>query len=90
MKTFKDLEFEKRDDFGFDSQAVMEFPNGWGLSVINGSFAYSYEGTYEVAILNNGTIDYSTKITDDVLRYQTPEEITDVMKKLQEMKPKEI
>lgn len=88
MKTFEDLEFKSREDFGFDSQAIMHFPNGWGLSVINGDFAYSYPGTYEVAILNNNVIDYSTEITDDVLGYQTPEEITEIMKELQGMKPK--
>lgn len=88
MKTFEDLEFELRFDFWYYSQAIMEFPNGWGLSVINGEFAYCDNETFEVAILWHGELDYSTEITDNVLRYQTPREITEVMKKLQKMKPK--
>ena len=89
MKTFEDLVFNPHPcPFGFDTQAVMEFPNGWGLSVVNGEYAYCDEDTYEVEILWLGGIDYSTELTDDVLGYQTPEEITDIMKKLQEMKPK--
>lgn len=91
MKTFEDLEFNTHPNamIGFDTQAIMEFPNGWGLSVLNGEFAYCDNETFEVAILWHGELDYSTEITDDVLRYQTPGEITEVMRKLQEMKPKE-
>lgn len=90
MKTFEDLEFSlPLCPIGINTQAVMEFPNGWGLLVINGEYAHCDENTFEVAVLWQGELDYSTEITDDVLRYQTPGEITEIMKKLQEMKPKE-
>lgn len=86
MKTFNDLEFKAHPYQGhFDQQAVLNFPNGYGVSVVNGRGAYCGPGTYEVAILKDGNIDYSTEITDDVLSYQTPDEITEVMAKLQNM-----
>ncbi len=47
----------------------LEFPNGYGASVVNG------EGTYglEMAVLRNGGIVYDTPITGDVLGYLTNE-----------------
>lgn len=87
--TFEDLEFYPHPHFPrFQEQAVLEFTNGWGLSVINGNDAYCDNKTYEVAVLWRGNLDCSTDITDDVLPYQTPEQITEIMKKLQTMKPK--
>lgn len=87
--TFEDLEFNTHRNFPlFNKQAVLEFTNGWGLSVINGKYAYCDDKTYEVAVLWRGNLDYSTDITDDVLPYQTPEQITEIMKKLKTMKPK--
>lgn len=78
--TFEDLKFYPHENaFCFDSHAVLEFPNGYGLSVVNGECAHCDKNTYEVAILWRGEIDYSTDLTDDVLSYQTPEDITKVM-----------
>ena len=82
MKTFKDLKFEKPDHMGI-SRARMSFSNNYGVSVVCGPFVYSNNGTYEVAILKNNGLCYDTPITDDVLGWQTPEQITEVMKELQ-------
>lgn len=89
MKTFKDLRFTAHPAImmGFHTQARMDFENGYGVSVVTGSSAYCGMDTYEVAIMKNGDLCYSTDITDDVLGYQTPDEITDVMIKLQSLKP---
>lgn len=90
MKTFEDLEFEPHPDFGLDTHAEILFPNGWGISVINGEFAYCDENTYEVATIFNDEFATLDGEDDYILRYQTPEDITEIMKKLQEMKPKEV
>jgi hypothetical protein len=86
MKTFKDLEFRPHS-IGNGVQAVMEFENGYGVSVVkfNGSYGY-HQGLWEVAILYKGSLTYNTHITDDVLGHQTEQDVTDVMKQVQELK----
>lgn len=90
MKTFKHLKFKPHpanypgcDD---GTQARMDFPNGYGVSVITGSMFYSTPDTpYELAILKNGRLCYDTPITDDVLGYLTKKEVTEVMKQVQNL-----
>ena len=83
MKTFKDLEF-KPHPIGNGVQAVINFDNNYGVSVVkfNGSYGYQQD-LWEVAILYKGILTYNTGITDDVLSYQTDEDVTEVMKKVQ-------
>jgi len=96
IKTFKDLKFEMHPTFTYATprgtksiypeakRAVMEFENGYGVSVILGELFYSNGvDTYEVAILKNGKICYDTYITNDVLGYQNKGEVTEIMRKVQ-------
>jgi len=41
--------------------------------------------TYEVAVLKDGDLCYDTPITDDVLGYLTPEEVSSVMGQVQNL-----
>lgn len=83
MKTFKDLKF-KPHPIGNGLQAKMNFDNDYGVSVVkfNGSYGFSND-LWEVAILYKDSLTYNTEITDDVLGYQTDQDVTDVMKKVQ-------
>lgn len=85
MKTFKDLEF-KSHSIGNGLQAVMNFDNDYGVSVVkfNGSYGYNSD-LWEVAILYKDALTYNTDITDDVLGYQTDQDVTDVMEKVQKL-----
>ena len=91
MKTFKDLKFETHfnhmgSPFGdFGEQAKLEFPNGYGVSVITGgSGVYGdTEHPYELAVLQEGNLTYDTPVTDDVLGYLTVRGVTTAMKKVQ-------
>ena len=95
MKKFNDLVFENHPNGMGGFQARMDFPNGFGVSVVCGEHLYSIPRTnlyaasmyeaYEVAILKNGSLCYDTPITDDVLGYLTPTEVTDVMKRVQSL-----
>ena len=80
--TFEDLVFIERKDFFGGTRARMDFPNGYGISVITGPNAYCDDGTYEVAVFKNGDLCYDTDITDDVIGYVTPEGVTDLMKRI--------
>lgn len=88
MKTFKDLEFHTHEVDINGLHSEMHFKNGFGISVIKGSNFYCGDNTYEVAMLRNGnfTANIFTGDNDSILGYQTPEEITELMRVLQEKK----
>ena len=83
MKTFKDLVF-KPHSIGRGQHAVLEFDNGYGVSVLLGDLFYSNGiDTYELAVLANDCVCYDTPITDDVVGHITEDEVTEIMEKLQ-------
>jgi hypothetical protein len=80
---FTDLDFQPHF-IGGGVQAKHFFDNGYGVSVVKLYGAYGYEeGLYELAVLKgveeNWQICYDTHITNDVLGYQTPEEIEQLL-----------
>lgn len=104
-KTFEDLVFEDwarrqgynqatmpplfRAKFAGQKQAVLYFPNGYGVSVLFGSTFYS-DGlsTYEVAVIRaEGGLVYPEHIcpNGDVLGYRTKEQVTEIMKLVQDL-----
>ncbi len=89
MKTFDDLNFETHGNLfsGFDQQATMYFDNGYGVSVITGGNAYTDEDhPYEVAVMLEGVgLTYDTPITDDVIGHCNKDNITDIMRQVQEL-----
>lgn len=88
-KQFKDLQFKTHPySSGILSREV--FDNGYGVSVVRTETSYGgREGLFEVAIVNaSGGINYSTPITDDVIGYLTEEEVSDIMKRVQELPTK--
>jgi hypothetical protein len=85
MKTFKDLEFKEHGLFN-GIHARMHFENGYGVSVVKFPGSYGYDqDLWEVAILYKHSITYDTDITDDVLGYQTEQDVTNVMDKVQKL-----
>lgn len=88
MKTFKDLKF-KNHPTGFpdSGHAILNFDNGYGVSVIYGSMFYSSgKGSYELAVLYKGELTYNTHITNDVIGYQSGEQVTKIMEQVQQLK----
>ncbi len=94
MKTFEDLVFTQRESnsmdsaYGFDmgKQSLVDFDNGYGVSVILGSSFYSNGiDTYELAILKDGGLCYTTPIADDVLGYLTEDAVTETMTAIQKL-----
>lgn len=88
MYTIKDLEFKPLWN---GVQAKMFFPNGYGVSVVKHKYSYGGDrGLWEIAVLkgtkHDWNICYDTDITDDVLGYQTDQDVTDVMRRVQELK----
>lgn len=79
INRFEDLKFDKHPSFMLQDIARCCFPNGYGLSVVNGDGAYCTKDTYEVAVLHDGELTYDTPLTDDVMSCVTPERITELI-----------
>ena len=87
MKTFKDIQFKTNPmgaDFGIVSRT--KFDNGYEVSVVKNPHSYGGDkGLYELAIFKDGDICYDTPITDDVIGYLRPEDVTDVMQRVEKL-----
>ena len=85
MSNFDKLKWDLESGLGGERSQVT-FANGRGVSVIRGGSAYTGGGTYELAVLQkDGSLDYSTPVTDDVLGYQTREGIETAMATVEAM-----
>jgi len=89
MKKFQDLPFFPINDAPFmvGKKARMHFDNGYGVSVVSHSYSYGgKDGLFEIAVLDkDGDLTYDTPVTNDVIGYLTEEDVTDVMKQVQEL-----
>jgi hypothetical protein len=66
------------------TQAKVEFPNGYGASIVVGERFYSRPGhPYEIAVLDKDGITYETHITDDVCGYLTEDEANDILAQIE-------
>lgn len=80
MKTFYDLIFTMKGDA---LRALTEFANGYGVSVIRNSLSYGgSEGFYELAVFHDGRLCYTTPITNDVIGWLSPDDVTDLMRRV--------
>jgi len=87
MKQFKDLEFVPHAAGMGGVMSRIQFENGYGASVVKTEYTYGGDkGLYELAVLDsNGSLTYATSVTDDVIGYLRPEDVTDVMAKIQQL-----
>jgi hypothetical protein len=88
-----DLNFKVFDDIKFIEQlngvrGRIMFDNGYGASVIRHNFSYGGKiGLYELAVLDkDGEPTYNTPITSDVVGNLTPEEVTNILIQIQDLK----
>lgn len=87
MKTFKDLEFKPHPLHNEGVVSRIQFENGYGASVVKHSFSYGGDkGLYELAVLDsNSELTYDTPITNDVIGWLRPEDVTEVLIKIQQL-----
>lgn len=66
---------------------IYKFENGRGASVIRHPHSFGGEkGLYELAILDdNGNVDYTTPITNDIIGWLTWEEVIELLRKIKEL-----
>ena len=87
---FNDLRFVAKEHGLGGSQAIVFFPNGYGVSIITGYGAYGGDkGLYEIAVLKGtegkSSLCYDTPITDDVIGHLSPNDVTDYLKKIESL-----
>ena len=71
-------------------QAIAEFPNGFGASVIKSDTSFGGKsGLFEIAVLDNdtGNINSTTDIADDVIGWQDEEDIDRVLTAISKLLP---
>jgi len=86
MKTFNDLEF-KPHPRGSGIISRIKFDNGYGASVVKGPHTYGgNEGLYELAVIDaNDQVIYETPVTNDVEGYLREEDVTILLKQIQNL-----
>ena len=84
MKTFKDLVFNPHP-LGAGIQAVMDFENGYGVSVVQTPYSYGGKmGLYELAVIDSdGDVVYDTPVAGGVIGYLREEDVTEGMRRIQ-------
>ena len=72
---------------GYKNQ--IDYPNGYSASIISNEYSYGgNRGLFEVAVLYNNKIDYTTSITNDVLGFLSFEEVNNVCKDIENLPSK--
>jgi hypothetical protein len=62
------------------------FPNGYGASVVKHDFSYGGKnGLWELAVLNEGELDFSTVITHDVIGHLSWKEVEKVLENIKNL-----
>ena len=85
MTKFEDLEFQPFRD---GNSAEVKFPNGFGASVVCHDHSYGgSQGLYELAVLRGDEICYTTPVTDDVLGWLYPADVTSILAKIEQLPP---
>jgi len=86
MKTFKDLKFNPHPNDLEDAHALIEFDNGYGASILCASFSYGGKnGLYELAVLKDGDLCYTTHITNDVLGWLNEDDVNEILLQIQNL-----
>jgi hypothetical protein len=85
FKTFEDINFTP---FYGGVSGKIKFDNGYGASVVRHEHSYGGpRGLYELAVLDNDEkLTYDTPITEDVIGFLKPEEVTNYLIQIQDLK----
>ena len=68
-------------------QWIFEFSNKYGASVIKCDYSFGgNEGLFELSVLYDNDLCYSTPITDDVLGYLTEDDVSELLDRIEQLK----
>ena len=83
-RPLKEYCYEENEHYG-GIQKLYQFDNKMGASVIRHEGSYGFKnGKWELAVLNEeGHIDYSTEITNDVIGHLDWKEVSALLRRIQ-------
>lgn len=94
IKTFDDLDFKEHPNAGFDQIAILEFDNGYTMSVITGNRAYTdFDHPFEVAVMKGNKVqrikgtDFENEEYFGSAAFCTKEDVTRLMLEIQKLEP---
>lgn len=71
---------------GNSMKHIYKFSNGYGASVIQSEYSYGHkDGLYELAVLKDGELCYSTPITGDIIGYLTADEVAEHLSRIERL-----
>lgn len=77
---------KKEDSLNGGLHYLFEFENGFGASVIKSWVSYGHASDlFELAVLKDGGLCYTTEITDDVIGYLNNDEVLKLLEKLKNL-----
>ena len=90
MKTFKDLEFQKSEDYDDGVYAFEIFDNHYGVSIVKNKYSHGgSKGLYELAVIymspdmQESEIHYNNPVANgDVRGHLTEEEVSELMREV--------
>ena len=84
--TFNDLEFKDLPSLN-GIQVMVKFKNNYGASVVKHDSSYGGKnGLYELAVIKDDNLCYDTPVTSDVEGYLSEDDVTELLKQIQELK----
>lgn len=84
---FSELNFKRAEN---RVRAFHEFANGYAASVVCGPWTYGGEkGLFELAVMHDGKLDYTTPITNDVIGHLTEAQVEELLAQIEALPAKE-
>jgi hypothetical protein len=69
-----------------DYYKIYKFDNGYGASVVSHLASYGgKDGLFEVAVLKNGEICYTTNITNDVIGWCDFDKVAEILERVKNL-----
>jgi len=83
MKLDSNIYLVKKSKLEEGIQYEYSFPNGYGASVIKTTFSYGGDaGLWELAVLYQGELCYTSGITDDVIGHLTSKDVKSLLERI--------
>jgi len=78
---------KETNNFNGGIQKVYQFPNGYGASVIKHKGSYGYkDNKWELAVIDaDGSLNYTTEVTDDVIGHLNDPEVDRILKQIENL-----
>lgn len=83
MKLDTNIYLVKKNKLAEGIQYEYSFPNGYGASVIKTTYSYGGEaGLWELAVLYQDELCYTSGITDDVIGHLTSKDVKSLLERI--------